>query len=184
MAGCEPWKRRQSDGGCLGAQAELPNRRGERIAGDPPTLSWSLAGLSRRDAFRTLLALMKPPGGGSRPRPGQGNDVSLAAWSEELRDIEARSKRLLADDDRDATDIPGYELLADRHAALVLALGSIQAQERCGLLAKARAVAVKDARAGYDGAISIAISLAADVVAVLGQEGGAERKSWIIGQGK
>ncbi len=95
------------------------------------------------------------------------DDERLSALSNDMRNVRRAIDALLEGDGRDACNIPGYIELADRHIALGRELGQAISRSERGLLAKARAIHPRDAAIRADYAITLALSLATDIVSVL-----------------
>lgn len=121
-------------------------------------------GFARRGPFGTI----GPAARSILPqrRTADTADEALVAFVDELRRIRGIVGDLLDGDDRDTDEIPEFAALADRHMALAAAVSRTPARTRAGLLAKARAVDPRDAATLSEVAVTVALSLAADLVAV------------------
>ncbi len=131
--------------------------------------------MSRRGLVRVAVSLAHPI---DRYRQAHGRpDVLLIALVDKLCATRQALDAVLDGDDRDASDIPEFNALADRHVALARAVCGTPAHGRLGLLAKARAVNAKDAMIRTDSAVAISMSLAVDVLTVEGAYEAAHRSA-------
>ncbi len=129
-----------------------------------------LAVSTRRDLFRAVLLAGKAAS--NAPWPAGRENPGLLRTADEMMRTRLSLDALLRDDARDTHDIPGFAALADQLAALTDAVCRMPAVGPKGVLAKARAVVPADAAMRADGAVSIAMSIVADLVAIdAGTEG-------------
>ncbi len=106
-----------------------------------------------------------PAASRTRPPPDDPDRV-LVGLCRDLAGTVSALQLLLSADGRDTDEIPGFDALADRERALVARIVVVPAASFAGLLAKARAARLRPEISGYDGAASLALSLADDLIRI------------------
>ena len=93
---------------------------------------------------------------------------ALLALTDEFEANDRSLHDLLACDNRDTADVPGFDALADRQAMLVELIVAIPAQRLAGLVAKARCARLRPPEQGFDAALSLALSASDDLLRLVG----------------
>ncbi len=96
--------------------------------------------------------------------PPDDPDRVLVGLCRDLAEAVSALQLLLSADDRDTDAIPGFDTLADHEAALIMEIAALPARTLFGVVAKARGALLRPEVRGFDGATTLALSAAEDLV--------------------